>query len=648
MAMPPGGRARIFGRDRAVLVVQEFMERPEQERKRVTRETPILLFEGPRGSGKTALLDCLGDFLEGNVPYARVDFEAIGSVAGYEVLAALAFELNRKCGDYGRLGFPRFIIGRAVLEEKLDVKDHARAYAQVKARLEQYRNVAALRGLVQRVAPPLQAILGIPQQIPVPDFAGLLVDGLLASGRRGRRLLLGAGQDWYGDQDLGLGRDPIDELIRLNVRFQADNREMVDGLLMAAFLADLRDNFENRRAAKQPFTAAVLLDNADTRDGQQFLLDLARSRQDRVADGRAADPLTFVATSRGLLTTRVARNIRPYARPDNAGRTDRRRRGPAARWWYPIVLPDLDEGQVTTMVTGLGLQAANDRRIATMIYQFTGGHPGGTRRLLWAIADEPDGPYDVRDLLDRPDPSGTGTVGERLTADLLGHRTQRELDKLLIAAAARHQDDADRLTVPRGLLDSDAETVHTPDLWGGGDPPEPAVLEPVLRRVLLRRLATADGAADWSTVHQRLRVAAQAEKDEAGELYHALALGDVPLVTRRLADRLAGLDGESWLELLDAVVAAPRRTSGGAEPAEEAQALAAWADTEKEPPAVQALAPLVTALWLVTDPLTGVRRRDLHYDAAAGYDAITRFCPRRRQVLRLRAQDHRNEAPLWD
>lgn len=626
------------------------MERPEQGRRRLIRETPILIFEGPCGSGKTALLDCLEDSLEHRVPYARVDFAAIGDVAVYEVLAALAFELNRQCGDYGRLGFPRFVVGRAVMEATdLDLSNRVRARAQVKSLLEEYRNVAALRALIQRVAPPLQTILGVPQQIPVTNFAGLILDGLLASGRRGRKVVLGAGQDWYGNQDLGLGGDPLDELVRLNARFRAydidGNRGMVDGLLLAAFLADLRDDFENGRAAKRPFSAVVLLDNADTPGGQHFLVELARSRQARAA-GDAAVPLVFVATSRGLLTAHVARAARPYARPETAGYAEHLDRGPEARWWYPIVLRNLDESEVATMVTALGLQGAPDRRIAAMVYQFTGGHPGSTRRLLEAIARQPEGPYDVCALLDRTDDDGT--VGERLLHDLLADRTRRQLDKLVIAAAARDQDESDRLMAYRGLLSpADAASVYTPDLWGGGDPPEPAVLQPVLRRLLMRRLARSEGLADWATVHGRLRVAAQTDKDEAGELYHALALGEIPLVTRRLADRLTALDGDAWLTLLDAVVAAPRATSCQDDPADEAQVLAGWADAEKDV-VVQSLAPLVTGLWLVTDPLTGAHRRDLHLDIAAGYDAITRFSPRRRQALRLRAQDHRNQALLWD
>ncbi|MCO5996236.1 hypothetical protein [Actinoallomurus rhizosphaericola] len=647
----PGRGARLFGRDRAVLVVREFMERPEQGRRRTARETPILIFEGPAGSGKTALLDCLEDALENRVPYARVDFAKIGNMAVYEVLAALAFELNRRCGDYGRLGFPRFIVGRAVMEDQaIDLTNRVRARAQVKALLEKYRNIAALRALIQRVAPPLQKILGIPQQIPVTSFADLLVDGLMASGRWGRQMLLGAGQDWYGDQDLGLGADSIDELVQLNARFRAyetdGNRGMVDGLLLAAFTADLREAFKKGRAAKRQFSAAVLLDNADLPDGQHFLVELARIREARAA-GDSAVPLVFVATSRGLLTARVARKARPYAQPETAGCTDHLNRGPTARWWYPIVLRDLSESEVETMVAALGLHGAPDRRIAAMVYHFTGGHPGATRSLLDAIARQPEGPYDVRALLDRTDDHG-GTLGERLLGDLLAHCTKRQADKLVIAAAARDQDESDRLITPRGLLrPADVASLYTPDLWGGGDPPEPAVLHPVLRRLMSRRLAGTEGQANWVTVHQRLRVAAEAEADEAGELYHALALGEIPIVTRRLAARLTALDGDAWLALLDAVVAAPRAASRTDDPADEAQLLAGWADAEADT-TVQALAPLVTGLWVVTDPLTGAHRRDLHLDIAAGYDAITRFSPRRRQALRQRAQDHQQQALLWD
>ncbi len=127
-----------------------------------------------------------------------------------------------------------------------------------------------------------------------------LVLGGLARLRRGRQMLLGAGQDWYGHQDRGLELDPLDVLVDIN-RAAADGTPGVAELLLEAFLADLRHAFTRRPASDHAFNCAVLLDNADTEAARDFLRVLLQARSHQ----REPDPLTVVATSHGDLVEGV-------------------------------------------------------------------------------------------------------------------------------------------------------------------------------------------------------------------------------------------------------------------------------------------------------------------------------------------------------
>src|SRR5438105_12117331 len=137
-----GDGGRLYGRDRAITLVREFMDRPAQNRG---RRVPIVVFTGSRGSGKTALLSDLARRLDQRVPYAYLDLETVDAPGTPELLSALAFDLNRHCATYGRLAFPRLIVGRIAMAQDLDLTDHHRARSQVEAALEAYRNVSRLR-----------------------------------------------------------------------------------------------------------------------------------------------------------------------------------------------------------------------------------------------------------------------------------------------------------------------------------------------------------------------------------------------------------------------------------------------------------------------------------------------------------------------
>lgn len=72
----PGGSG-LTGRGQAVALVKEFLRRPSDANGYPrSRTTPALVFTGPRGSGKSALLDEIARKADQNRPWARVNCEA--------------------------------------------------------------------------------------------------------------------------------------------------------------------------------------------------------------------------------------------------------------------------------------------------------------------------------------------------------------------------------------------------------------------------------------------------------------------------------------------------------------------------------------------------------------------------------------------
>ncbi len=150
----------------------------------------------------------------------------------------------------------------------------------------------------------------------------------------------------------------------------------------------------------------------------------------------------------------------------------------------------------------------------------------------------------------------------------------------------------------------------------------------------------------WSGVYTRLRHTCRAANDEAGELYYALADGELGFVTRRLHQRLTELKSTAWHDLLTFVTQAPHRHRHREAPIDEVRRLVGSADLE------QPLTPvgrLVTALRIAVDPFTDSRRRDLHLQIADDYSGVSRLCPGGPHTVFLdAARRHRREAEWWD
>jgi hypothetical protein len=636
------GEVRLYRRDAAIRLVREFLTRDQRDGMPVSRRHPVIVFTGPRGSGKTALLTGLTRLLDQQVPCARIDCEDFAGGAA-ELLPLLAFELNRRSGRYGTVPFPRLLTGLIAIKVPIDdlpgKADREAARQRVRQVLEDRKNTAQLlqESVKDAVAAGLGALGGAPPAVvkAAMDFVARagprLVLGWLVTTRHGRRVVLGAGQDWYGHQDREAGRDPIEVLIDLN-RMAAgkagkDGRREAADLLWAAFLADLDGAFARSRALDHwTLNCLVLLDNADAAAGRLFLDELVTARRQRASSAAAVpDPMTVVATSRGGLAERLIprgaaiaalgeasyadyllRGEADPARPDPA-RPDPSMPDPARRWWYPVSLPDLALEDVIGMARELDLPAGVSRNaVASAVYRYTSGHPGCVRALFDAMVAGHDTDLDAVLKAAEPGRRNDPPLADRLLDNLLAGVSGKTADHLVTCSAARDKEAALRLGAESGMLarawDEDAE-VFSASFWdelGAAG----RTLHPVLRRLLLRRLAArnADSPANWAEVHTWLRKISIEAADETGELYHTLALGDIERVARRLAERLRTSEAEEWLGVLEAVIAAPSDLDPAQRNASRIGALTSWAGEDEA--LVAAVGRLVAARWIDAGPLS--------------------------------------------
>ncbi|HEY2577087.1 MAG TPA: hypothetical protein VGI74_12335 [Streptosporangiaceae bacterium] len=631
--------------------MREFLTRDEWGGALHSRQYPVIVFTGPRGIGKTALLSELAWQLDQKVPYARIDCGGFTGGAR-ELLPLVAFDLNRRSGGYGTLAFPRLITGQIAIAAPLDLTDREIARAQIRQVLEDYKRTGrllqqAFSDILDSGFDALGQVHGTsvagPVGIAVKDAIGkagpkLVLGGLVAT-RGGRRLVLGKGQDWYGHQDQGLGRSALDVLVDLNQMVGrpdvGDNRREAAELLWAAFLADLRDSFKNsRRAIGWTLNCVLLLDNVDTKVGHDFLNELIMARREHAAYApEEPDPLTVVAVSRGNLAERVCASghgIVDLAEASYPGYL-RRQTTPTGRWWYAVRLPDLTRDEAGNMVSKLGLPGGSRHLVTSAVHRFTGGHPGSTRTLLDAVAEHPGNPAGLRAILASPEPglstARRRTVEEGLLCPLRAGIPDEAVEDLVTCAAARNKKAALHLAAESGLLtethDQDS-VIFASDLWRSGDAGA-SILHPVLGRLLTRCLArrTADDPASWTVVHRWLRSARQDAGDEAGELYHALALGDFEYVARHFATSLESAGVAQWRECLEAVAAAPNRLDHQEPYTDQIRVLTKWADQRDLP--VAPVARLIATGWIEADPMSDRHRPGLLRKMAADLDSFARY-----------------------
>lgn len=638
----------------------------------------MLVLTGCRRCGKTTTLDRIREQLELiGLPHSMNDYATLPARTPV-LLTTLMFGLNRH-SVYGRLSFPRLLVGLIVLPPlDLDLRDPGRAREQVRQDLEEYHDIGKLRSFLSQLGGSILGLVPHLGDTGLNDLIGALLEGLLMRGvlgtRLGRKVLLGPGIDWYGHQDRGLSLAPPDVLVELNRRAtdmdeagNEANRQWVARLLWGAFLADLDASFASHDNWDR--NCAVLIDNADAGAGLTFVGELIEALAMRRENGLADPPLTVVAASREELVRRALPLGGKPVPVRDAGLADYQRRlsddKAAKRGWYALLLPNLTEIETRNMVANRGRitnahgQATNEL-LAPVIFQFTGGHPEATRVIVAELTGSTD-PADLGTVLPKiaesapvaqPTEGGAPSVEEWLASSLMAGLSEESIDNLVKCAAARDQADASRLDLESGLLTGTRAALgdlFARELWGepaAGDPAEngAVVMLPVLRRLLLRRLAASPD--DWDETFGWLKTASPRAGHPDAELYYALALSEVDLVTRRLADCLSPKMTEDaaidWLARWHAVTAAPRHGAASTAGIRAIPQLVSWADPAGEP--LASVAALVAARWLLANSLRAGDLRALRREIAASLDTVARFAGEGRDAFRTQAGTYRRLA----
>lgn len=530
-------------------------------------ELPLVVLLGPRGSGKSAVLQRMQERCrEHVVPVARLDLDGREQTSPGHVASALAFALAQRLDGVPSPFFPRLLLGQLVLDAELDRGDPARARKQIELllrnRRERHDHAWDSEGMSE-----VLGLLPAANGLPVTSSVAMAVGGLAV---RGLELAIGtskkqhrAALDWYG-RDTADPRDALATLHRYWHDGDPNERRSVDEAQCGAFLADMRAY----RAERRSRVCVALLDNADSPAGAGFLDTLIRVREAWDMTGpRDRDSLLIVATSRrrprAWSAVAPSEDQVPPRLPDQAGHADwagiRRELNSDGSWWYPVLLRGFGLGDLDAVAAVETRRARADapERAATLtdltaaVHRATGGHPWAVRAVIGAVLNR-DGDTSRADALrrsldrpvhlpggDHPDPDPlTVTAGEPTSLTLGEYALDRmlrgafeppEVAALTGLAAAWDPHDSAELGrwAPMTGLPQLYQKLKD-HLWlvedAPGDPrrrpnrgtvafiPQPgraSHIHPWLRTLLLHRLARGggegDGADPWRRMHQELR-----------------------------------------------------------------------------------------------------------------------------------------------
>jgi hypothetical protein len=602
----------LHGRDAILEIATNLIVRGSPvsgaEQRADRRIPPVLLLVGPGGSGKTAVLteldERLGDQPHVRLDAARIDLAGPSPVIG--LLTAVLFELARH--DARRWRFTRFLVGRLITEMDLDAGNAALAHRQVEDALARFDPVTIGDRIAAMVALLAQQT-GIPgASDAVQQSLPLLVEGLTRS-RWGRRLTLLAGHEWYGHRDRKRKRDPVGELVALNRQRHhggEEGRAEVDRTLMEAFLADVRHAV--RRGTVDP---VLLLDNADHESGMEFLRALEAIRFAPATDYEH-DHLTVIAGGSGALVESlvITNDEVPTDDPTvvervRTGRLDVK--GP----WLPLPLLDLTEPEMLPLAEEVGIEAQHRHRVVRMLRELTDGHPGGTVLLMRAALLAGANTACPGDMLARhlpvPPSYDKNAAKTKPAADLVLDMFLADLPAalhydLITCAAARDHDEAAVIAGSPmiGTAFHEQQPLLSTTFWSAREPGGKRVMHPLLRLLLLRRLATrpASDRTSWRSVFGLLADKATNEEDR---LHHLFARGDTGVVVERLVASLRELGGRQWLTLVRSLATCPAYPDVVA---------AEFERTGDE--LVDAVTAVLMAWRGSADPLEAGRRADLH------------------------------------
>ncbi|MER0443854.1 hypothetical protein ABR738_04590 [Streptomyces sp. Edi4] len=391
---------------------------------------PIVALLGPRQSGKTDLLRAVSRACGATVVHATLDFDE-NPVDPVSAAALAAFQMMRGW-DNLRHGpvFHRFGLGLLALNENLDA-DRGRAADQIRELIQQYtrntRGGRVARQLEQAAATTMDVVAqgalsplvsGPAREVvsAVRERAKPVIGSLLQSAARwGVRDAL----RWHNTVPEAESARSIDALIRLS----STSRSQGVGPLMAAFLADVKDQAERHpplrsacscvlpvrgaRGDRHDHAWVLLVDGAQTPAGRRFVSELAAARpRNQLADpdgSGAADPLLVLAACGQWQSEWTSWWCEPWRSTPLAATPQRRvpllsratralwargndaavgvERAPTAAWWYPVWLDPMTEDQVAYTMDRSDPSSGRPLP-ASVVHRLTGGHRGAVSTVL--------------------------------------------------------------------------------------------------------------------------------------------------------------------------------------------------------------------------------------------------------------------------
>lgn len=606
----------LLGQERTLRFVSDALNRVGK------RETPpLLLILGPGGSGKTVFLDEIEEKHRKYRPMARLDLAEFTAASPADVMTEISRQLRPGAKSVGRISFPILDTGTAAI-----------------------------------------------------------VTGNVTGKTAANHL------DWYRrlfDEDDDLHTGSLDELrdqwhMALDEGDRKARLAVLSDLwriLCSGFLADLRKEFDTRTIWRDRRTTncVLLLDNADTQNGTDFLNTLAACRQSAAG---SSDPLLVIAAQRTLPTLRPPVG-KPASSSDDqlsysAWKETACDSGSPRSPWIPVRLARLSAEDAATITKSHAL--GTRRHDQRFVYELTAGHPAPVRQLSWEL-EETQASGRTRNLVtDAVDDALLGiirpaTMTDRELLAMAVYCQPRRPEPGAAAAAFRalEWDSVDELDVKNRFLDL---------MWASQD--ERGFRIDPLPRMLLTRFLARDGDL-WNRAHQGFL--AHFRPDEANDpvpvWYHRLALitglpaTDVEKAAEYLDNMLRrpsgsdaeGIDyglardgylsAEEWDTMLTAITSAPTRfrraldSPGGPRLHPDARDVVSQVAGISEPTdRRRIIARLTAALWLYNDR-TFDPRHTLAGLISHEYQQLTRSVPGDCEAFFSRVDQFRDIADDW-
>jgi len=692
----------FYGREQLLSLADQLVQTRGGPLIRPDGYRPILVLDGCGGSGRTRFLETFGDRWAAEIPEARVmdplahaarnrsssRGDAVGS-AVRSMLPQILSDLGSEVPGY-HLSFGRVTIAYVAMQAPVTSADPDEAKREMLGRLANCRGArltSLLTEAIQVSAAGVPSTPSVDSHAIAEHVAGLLTMRVqrvrfLARIDRGPALLWFAPKGQSGT-DAALGA--LVNLSRLASSPSPAASKAVDQCLIRALLDDLRQSVV--KIPQRPGNCLLLLDDADSPAGMEFLENLLRARLDQSQAGMAADPLTVVAASGDLrmLGTMSKRrcDVADLTAAD-LGRT-------AA--WIRVALNDMSPVDVQNLVDEkMSLSVAMDATEAPLdnfatqhlIYRLAGGHALTTCLALHKLENQPHLIGDLSHLLKGDGLKESESLEQHVLQKIVRTLQPRRRDiprfwnDLAVMSAARNRDEVGYLAkFFSGPADWRERALLCDSLWCRPQRDGSVAMLPVARYFLLRKLAetqwdevfaalyevyeTPSGSARHAKDQENdapevapgpsgIPVPAASSADQsAGRLHHALALGrtaeaatDLTRFLKASAAAKNAAAADRWLTLLDAVLVTPDLRHAPHQQPEELTAQQALTRSEQGATVLG----LVTELHSCADPCAGGPEvlRERYWTISSHYGRLVPYLPAATVQLLDRAARYANLA----